>query len=154
MLSLIGHMMQWHVVPEDLPEESNRVELHPTLTDSDGLPAAAIHYRVSENTQRIVEFNLARALEAHQAAGATQSWVAGRKLSTGHNTGTAKMGTDPETSVTDSYGRAHNVPNLYVIDGSVFPTSTGVNVTATICALAKRTARHLIENATAQEVPA
>ena len=147
-------MMQWHVVPEDLPEESNRVELHPTLTDSDGLPAAAIHYRVSENTRRIVDFNLARALEAHEAAGASQSWVAGRKLSTGHNTGTVRMGTDPETSVTDPYGRAHSVPNLYVIDGSVFPTSTGVNVTATICALAKRTARHLIESATAKEVPA
>ncbi|MCW2840943.1 MAG: Gluconate 2-dehydrogenase flavoprotein [Aeromicrobium sp.] len=154
MKSLIGHMMQWHVVPEDLPEESNRVELHPTLTDSDGLPAAAIRYRVSDNTERIVEFNLARALEAHEAAGATQSWVAGRRLSTGHNTGTAKMGVDPETSVTDSYGKAHNVPNLYVVDGSVFPTSTGVNVTATICALAKRTARHMIEGAAAQEVSA
>jgi choline dehydrogenase-like flavoprotein len=154
MRSVMGHMMQWHVVPEDLPEESNRVELHPTLTDSDGLPAAAIHYRVSENTERIVEFNLARALEAHQAAGATDAWVAGRRLSTGHNTGTTKMGHDPETSVVDSYGRAHGVSNLYVIDGSVFPTSTGVNVTATICALAKRTARHLIEGDPAVEVPA
>jgi choline dehydrogenase-like flavoprotein len=154
MRSLVGHMMQWHVVPEDLPEESNRVELHPTLTDSDGLPGAAIHYRVSENTERIVEFNLARALEAHHAAGATQSWVAGRKLSTGHNTGTTKMGENPETSVVDAFGRAHSVPNLYVIDGSVFPTSTGVNVTATICALAKRTARHIVESASTQDVPA
>jgi choline dehydrogenase-like flavoprotein len=153
MRSLVGHMMQWHVVPEDLPEESNRVVLHPSQTDSDGLPAAAIHYKVSENTQRIVEFNLARALEAHQAAGAARSWVAGRKLSTGHNTGTAKMGNDPDTSVVDRFGRTHHVPNLYVIDGSVFPTSTGVNVTATICALAKRTARHLIDRA-ASEVPA
>lgn len=145
-------MLQWHVVPEDLPEESNAVSLHPTLTDSDGLPAVKVHYRVSENTRRIVDFNLARALEAHEAAGATRTWVAGRNFMTGHNTGTARMGDDPATSVVDRFGRAHDVPNLYIVDASVFTTSTGVNPTATICALAKRTAAHLVSNARNQEV--
>jgi choline dehydrogenase-like flavoprotein len=150
----IGHMLQWHVVPEDLPEETNSVSLHPELTDSDGLPAAKVTYRVSENTRRIVDFNLARTLEAHEAAGATESWIAGRNLSTGHNTGTARMGDDPADSVVDRYGRAHDVPNLYIIDGSIFPTSTGVNVCATICALAKRTATYLVGNARTQETGA
>lgn len=153
MRETIGHMMQWHVVPEDLPEEHNAVVLSQDLRDSDGLPAAAVKYRVSPNTRGIVEFNLARALEAHTAAGATKSWVAGRDLSTGHNTGTAKMGTDRESSVTDPVGRTHDVPNLYVIDGSIFPTSTGVNVCATICALAKRTAMHLVQHSSRVEVP-
>ncbi len=152
MKQSIGHMLQWHVVPEDLPEETNFVSLHSELTDSDGLPAAKIHYRVSANTHKIVDFNVARTIEAHQAAGATKSWIAGRNLTTGHNTGTAKMGNDPAASVVNRYGRTHDVPNLYVIDGSVFPTSTGVNVGATICALAKRTATHLVENAHQQEV--
>ncbi|GAA1786828.1 GMC family oxidoreductase [Planosporangium flavigriseum] len=145
-------MLQWHVIPEDLPEETNAVSLHPTLTDSDGLPAAKVRYRVAENTRKIVDFNLARALEAHQAAGATKSWVAGRNFMTGHNTGTAKMGNDPATSVVDRFGRTHDVPNLYIIDASVFTTSTGVNPTATICALAKRTATYIASNARSQEV--
>ena len=45
----------------------------------------------------------------------------------------------------------YDVPNLYVIDGSVFPTSTGTNPTATICALAKRTAKYLVDNARSQQ---
>jgi choline dehydrogenase-like flavoprotein len=147
-----GHLLQWHVVPEDLPEETNVVSLHPSLTDSDGLPAAKVQYRVSDNTRKIVDFNLARTLEAHAAAGAKKSWIAGRDFMTGHNTGTAKMGDDPATSVVDRFGRTHDVPNLYIIDASVFTTSTGVNPTATICALAKRTATYLESNARDQEV--
>jgi choline dehydrogenase-like flavoprotein len=144
MRQSIGRMIQWHIVPEDLPEETNHISLHPTLCDSDGLPAPKVHYRVSENTRRLVDFHLARTLEAHAAAGATRSWIAGRNYTSGHNTGTAKMGDDPETSVVDRNGRTHDVPNLYIIDGSVFPTSTGVNVGATISALAKRAATYLV----------
>jgi choline dehydrogenase-like flavoprotein len=150
----IGHMMRWDVVPEDLPEETNRVSLHPSLTDSDGLPAAKIYYRISENTRRMVDFHLAKTLEAHTAAGATKTWIPGRFRSSGHITGTARMGDDPATSVTDRYGRAHDVANLYVIDASVFPTSTGANVTATICANAKRVATHIAGKASRQEVGA
>jgi choline dehydrogenase-like flavoprotein len=54
------------------------------------------------------------------------------------------MGTDPTDSVVDGWGRAHDVANLYVIDGSVFVTSSGLNPTATIAALALRTADHLV----------
>ncbi|MGY1590901.1 GMC family oxidoreductase [Geodermatophilus sp. SYSU D00708] len=154
MKSSIGHMLQWHIVPEDLPEEENQVSLSTDQTDSDGLPAAKIRYRVSENTRRLVDFHLARTLEAHRAAGAVQAWIAGRNHTSGHNTGTARMGDDPATSVVDRFGRTHDVPNLYVIDGSVFPTSTGVNVGATISALAKRTAVHLVEQARNQAVGA
>ena len=61
------------------------------------------------------------------------------------------MGHDPVTSVVNGYGRAHDIANLYVIDGSVFPTATGVNPTATIAALAKRTATHIANTARNQE---
>jgi len=148
----IGHTLQWHAVPEDLPEETNYVALDHELKDSDGLPAPKVRYRLADNTRRIVDFNLARTLDAHQAAGATEWWIAGRNFTSGHVTGTARMGNDPMSSVTDRYGRIHDVPNLYVIDGSVFPTSTGVNVGATISALARRTATHLIAQARNQEV--
>jgi choline dehydrogenase-like flavoprotein len=145
MKQSVGRTIQWVIVPEDLPEESNYVSLDPVLRDSDGLPAAKINYRISENTHRMTEFNLARSLEAHKAAGASKAWVSVRHYTSGHNTGTTKMGDDPRTSVVDAYGRTHDVPNLYVIDGSVFTTSTGVNVTPTICALAKRTATYIVE---------
>lgn len=53
-----------------------------------------------------------------------------------HNMGTARMGTDPNTSVVNEWGRCHDVKNLFVIDGSIFVTSAGVNPTRTIQALA------------------
>jgi choline dehydrogenase-like flavoprotein len=146
MKQAVGHSIDWIVHAEDLPELTNFVTLDRTLTDTDGLPAPAVHYRTAENTHRIFEFGVARALEAHEAAGATRTWVSHRNLSSGHNLGTARMGTDRATSVVNSFGQAHDVANLYVIDGSVFPTSTGTNPTATICAIARRTAEYLVNN--------
>jgi choline dehydrogenase-like flavoprotein len=152
MKQSVGHMLEWQVVNEDLPEETNYVSLDAELKDSDGLPAPKLHYRTSENTKRNLDFNLDRSVESFLAAGATKAWITRRKVSSGHNLGTAKMGDDPETSVVNRFGRAHDVPNLYVIDGSVFTTSTGHNPTATICALAKRTAKYIADNANHQEI--
>lgn len=147
MKQSIGHMIEWVVVPEDLPEETNYISLDPKLTDTDGLPAPKVHYKVSENTRRMMDFHLQRTLEAHYAAGAKKAWITGRVNTSGHIMGTAKMGNDPKTSVVNAYGRTHDVPNLYIVDGSVFTTSTGVNPTNLICALAKRTATHIVEEA-------
>lgn len=63
-----------------------------------------------------------------------------------HQMGTAAMGRDPSTSVTDSWGRVHGFENLFVCDGSLFPTSIGVNPQLTIAALADRSARHILAN--------
>ena len=146
MKQAVGHSVDWIVHAEDLPEEANCVTLDPRLKDSDGLPAPKVTYKTSENTHRILDFGLNRALEAHEAAGASKAWITFRNFSSGHNLGTTKMGHDPETSVVNAWGQTHDVPNLYVIDGSVFPTSTATNPTSTICALAKRTATHIASN--------
>jgi choline dehydrogenase-like flavoprotein len=53
-----------------------------------------------------------------------------------HNMGTARMGADPERSVVNEWGRSHDVKNLFIVDGSIFVTSAGVNPTSTIQALA------------------
>jgi choline dehydrogenase-like flavoprotein len=71
-----------------------------------------------------------------------------------HLLGTTKMGDDPATSVVDGYGRCHDVPNLYVLDGSSWPTSSGMNPTATIAAMALRNVEHMIAQRSNQEVPA
>ncbi|MFD8097381.1 GMC family oxidoreductase [Streptomyces malaysiensis] len=142
-----GRYTEWGITTEDLPEDHNEVVLDPDATDSDGIPAPRIRYTISENTERMLEFHVDRAAEAHLAAGATSVHPIPVVRESGwHLLGTTRMGTDPATSVVDEYGRAYDVPNLFIIDGSVFVTSTGVNPTATIMAVALRSMRHLADN--------
>jgi choline dehydrogenase-like flavoprotein len=151
----LGHGFEWGIIAEDLPEESNYVTLDAELTDSDGIPAPKIVYSNSDNTRALIDFNLERAKEAHEAAGATRLMVTPLMRDCGwHIMGTCMMGDDPATSVVDGYGRSHDVANLYIYDGSVFPTSSGSNPTATICAVALRSVENLIKTRTTQEVPA
>ena len=71
------------------------------------------------------------------AAGAYQINKAGPLPETGwHLLGTARMGNDPQTSVVNHWGRSHDVKNLFIVDGSIFVSSGGVNPTSTIQALA------------------
>ena len=122
---------------EDLPEECNTVTLDPTLTDSNGIPAPKITYRLGENSGRMLAHGLARGAEAMKAAGAWDVYGEGPVRQTGwHLLGTARMGDDPERSVVNGWGRSHDVKNLFIIDGSVFVTSAGVNPTPTIQAVA------------------
>jgi choline dehydrogenase-like flavoprotein len=142
----LGHNAVWSIVGEDLPEEANRVTLSSDLTDSDGLPGVSIAYRAGENARRLRAWHMERAAESMVAAGAQETLkVPVLTNSGGHLLGTARMGHDPERSVTDPFGQCHDVPNLHIYDGSLFVTSGGVNPTATICALASRCAQHLIE---------
>ena len=143
----LGRSAMWGIIAEDLPEEANRVTLDPLRSDRFGIPAARLRYRLSENSRRLVAFHQARARESLAAAGAYETVVAPFIRATGwHLLGTAVMGEDPERSVVDQWGRAHDVPNLFVYDGSVWPTSSGMNPTATIAAFALRAVEHLIEH--------
>jgi choline dehydrogenase-like flavoprotein len=144
---VFGRSFEWGIIAEDLPEVSNQVVLDPSLTDSDGIPAPKIVYRNSENTHRMIAFHLARAREAMAAAGAASMTTTPLMRDCGwHLMGTARMGTDPQRSVVDEWGQAHDVPNLFIYDGSVFVTSSGFNPTGTICAVALRAVQHLIAN--------
>ena len=150
---LFGHSFEWGIIAEDLPEETNKVVLDPSLTDSDGIPAPKIVYRNSDNTRAMLDYHIARAIEAHEAAGAKRTLSTSLMRDCGwHLMGTARMGNDPATSVVDQWGRAHDVPNLYIIDGSNFVTCAGANPTATIAAVALRCVDHMIEQASNQEV--
>ena len=122
---------------EDLPEETNTVTIDDNLVDSNGIPCPKIDYTLSENSRNMLRFSVDRATEVLKAAGAhdiiSESPIAGGGW---HLMGTARMGSDPDLSVVNEWGRSHDVRNLFIVDGSLFVTSAGVNPTRTIGALA------------------
>lgn len=135
------------VICEDLPEAHNRVTIDPELVDADGIPAPKVTYRLSENSERMLEHAVARGSEALEAAGAKETRAEAPLPPAGwHLMGTARMGTNPATSVVNEWGRCHDVKNLFIIDGSVFVTSGGVNPTNTIQALALHAADRIKNN--------
>lgn len=143
-----GKIIPLAALGEDLPEPHNEVVLDPTLTDVHGIPAPKVSYTMSENSLKMMDDAVARMEELMDAAGAVGT-VSNRTMRGAgwHLLGTARMGSDPDTSVVDEFGRAHEVKNLFVIDGSLFTTSGAVNPTSTIQALALRTADYIKRNA-------
>lgn len=124
-------------VCEDLPEEINRVTLDPFLRDGAGVPAPKITYRLSENSRRMLDHSVKHGTEILVKAGARDIVSRAPLPYAGwHLLGTARMGTDARRSVVNEWGRAHDVKNLFVVDGSVFVTSGGVNPTSTLQAIA------------------
>jgi choline dehydrogenase-like flavoprotein len=138
-----GHSIPILVLAEDLPEAHNRV----TITKdeaADGLPGVKVEYTMSEHSQKSIDFGLARIADILREAGAHHLVTVSPAPVTGwHLLGTARMGKNRTDSVTDSKGRCHDVPNLLVADGSLFPTVGAVNPGSTIGALALMFADHL-----------
>ena len=149
----LGHALAWGIVAEDLPEEHNRIELDYSRVDNAGIPAVKMIYKTSKNTKDLLAFNVARAIDSLREAGAKETIVAPMIRETGwHILGTATMGNDPGNSVVDQWGRAHDVPNLIIVDGSTWPTSSGMNPTPTIAAFSLRATEHAITHRRAQVV--
>jgi choline dehydrogenase-like flavoprotein len=137
-----------------LPLETNRVDLDPEVKDDWGLPAMRITSQSHPDDMKNAEFFRQKSIEVLEAAGATNIWAppAGDSRGSAHNRGTCRMGNDPRTSVVDRYHRAHDVPNLFVVDGSNLVTGGRNHPTMTIQALAFRAAEHLVRSARAGEV--
>lgn len=134
------HIIPLLVMGEDLPEETNRVELDPEVKDSSSIPAPRVTYTYSENSLKMIGHGAAMARQALEAAGAIQILDRGPIQPAAHLMGTARMGNDPKTSVVNAWHQAHDVKNLFSVDGSSFTTSAAVNPTSTIGALALRCA--------------
>lgn len=127
-----------------LPVETNSISLDPTLQDAWGLPAIRMTFAEHPNDVRLNEYMQDRSMELLDAAGAKKSWRFSRDpwFPQVHLLGTCRMGNDPNTSVVDKHHRAHDVPNLIIVDGSSFVTSGRGQPTMTIQALAFRAAEH------------
>ncbi len=135
-----GHSVGIAVMAEDLPEQVNRVELDSKAADSNGIPGARVTYRASDNTIRMLTHGAEAARRVLESAGAARVFDSGRVQNFAHYMGTARMGETPDMSVVNAWNQAHDVPNLFIVDGSSFTTSAAVNPTSTIGALALRAA--------------
>lgn len=135
-----GHTLSIVILAEDLPEESNRIELDGSRTDSHKIPAPKVIYHISENSTRMLTHGIAAAIRVFEAAGAAKIRSTERIGYFAHLMGTARMGTDPKRSVVKADHQVHSVRNLFVVDGSSFATGAAVNPTSTIGALALRAA--------------
>ncbi len=132
-----NHQVGVKMVGECLPREENRVELAEE-TDQYGLPIAKITFGWGDNDRALIEHALDQMQMSMEAAGVADLFRQDQDAN--HLGGTAPMGDDPRTSVVDADCRSWDIPNLWVCDGSVFPTVGGVNPALTIQAIAMRTA--------------
>ncbi len=137
-----------------LPVENNSVSLDPALKDDWGLPALRITYRDHPDDIRIMQFMIDRSREILDAAGARRVWGPDASVQNGsaHFLGTCRMGADPRTSVINPDHRAHDVPNLFLCDGSSMVTSGRGQPTMTIMALAFRAGERISDLARRGEI--
>lgn len=149
-----NHSMAVSMVVHDMPRHDNRVELDDGVVDAWGLPVARITLTPHRNDLDQGRFLIDRCAEIMEAAEATKVDRVYMQRVTGncsHQHGTTRMGDDPETSVLNRWCRAHEVDNLYSVDGGPFPTATGANPTLTIMANAWRVAEHIASARGGQE---
>lgn len=137
-----------------LPVERNSISLDPEAKDAWGLAAMRVTYKDHPDDLKIMKFFTDRGMELLDAAGATKKWAGPVEEQTFgvHLLGTCRMGNDPKRSVVNKYHRAHDVPNLFICDGSSFVTSGRGQPTCTIQALAYRAADHIARMAKNGEI--
>lgn len=137
-----------------LAQDSNNITIDPTSKDIWGRPAIRVTYRDHADDLAMAGFLQARAMELLDAAGAEQAFALPFGEQTGgvHLLGTCRMGDDPQSSVIDKHHRTHDVPNLFLCDGSSFVTSGRGQPTMTIMALAFRAAEQIANAARNNEI--
>lgn len=143
-----NHVAGFKMVGEVEPQEQNRVELDDE-EDQYGLKIPRVTFSYSQNDRRLSRHAETFMRQTLEAAGGSESWL---EADTAHLMGGCRMGSDPERSVTDVDGRSWEIPNLWICDGSLFPTGGGVNPSLTIQALACRIAARIQELARQAEL--
>lgn len=136
-----NHVAGLKMVGEVESRWENRVELAEER-DPNGLRVPRVTFSYSDNDRRLIHHAQASMRKTLEAAGGKEIWV---EHDTAHLMGGCRMGDDPAESVTDADGRTWEIPNLWICDGSLFPTGGGVNPSATIMALACRIGDRIVE---------
>jgi choline dehydrogenase-like flavoprotein len=125
-------------------QRENRVTVDRSRLDAYGIPIPVVRFRFGENDRALWKDMKEKGEEILHTAGVRYMWSATEPSGfASHEVGTARMGNDPRTSVLNAHCQAHDVKNLFVVDGSCFVTFPEKNPTLTIMALAVRTARYM-----------
>jgi choline dehydrogenase-like flavoprotein len=128
---------------EMLPNPQSYIDLNPDARDQFGLPLARRHLTPGDNDWKIFRHSIELTKEVFAATGIRLINEPGRPAGPDHELGGCIMGSDPRKSVLNKWCQTHDIPNLFVVDGSVFPSGSEKNPTLTIMALAARTADHI-----------
>jgi choline dehydrogenase-like flavoprotein len=137
-----------------LPVASNSISLDSAVKDAWGVPAIRMTYTDHPQDLKLYKYFAERSEELLHASGAAQTWqlpVESQEFAV-HLLGTCRMGNDPKTSVVDKYNRAHDVKNLFIVDGSSLVTSGRGQPTMTIQALAFRAGDNIAQFAKRREI--
>ncbi len=149
MMGALGHT-------SCLAVEQNSVSLDDDVKDAWGLPALRITFKNHPDDMKAMQFILDRQMDILHAAGVKKAWVDPttnvETTYSRHLMGSCRMGDDPAISVVNRWNRAHDVPNLFLVDGSSLVTSGRQQPTATIQALAYRAADHIQNAAKRNEI--
>jgi choline dehydrogenase-like flavoprotein len=139
------------IVGEDMPTPQKRITLHPTECDGYGLPVCVLHLDDHENDNAMRAFGYTQSRALYEAAGAERVFES-PPLPLTHNLGTCRMSASPRDGVVNAFGQAHEIPNLFVSDGSQFTTALSAAPTLTIVALALRQADYLAAKMSGNEI--
>jgi choline dehydrogenase-like flavoprotein len=140
---------------ESLARDENSISIDPSLKDKWGIPALHISMTHGENEKALMDDAAATSAEMLEAAGATNIKISSIVATPGmaiHELGTARMGDDPKTSVTDSYCQLHDVKNVFAMDGACFVSSGCQNPTLTMMAITVRACDRLIDRFNKHEI--
>jgi gluconate 2-dehydrogenase alpha chain len=132
---------------ENLPYADQTIDLDPNVRDQWGLPAPRLTYDWRRpNELARVEFLVRKLEELGRAMGAARVWRSplGSGTPGAHHEGGTRMGSDPRASVVNRYGQSWDIPNLFIIGSSTFPSMSGFNPTLTIQALAYMSAEAIV----------
>jgi choline dehydrogenase-like flavoprotein len=143
-LDKYDHMAGMWLVGEDMPQEKNAVTLHATEKDQHGLPVPNVHFDDHANDVAMRDHAYGRGSAVYDAVGAVKTFRTPPYPST-HNLGTNRMSERPQDGVVNKHGQTHDIPNLFVSDGSQFTTGGAENPTLTIVALAIRQAEYVAD---------
>jgi len=130
------------IVGEDMPRETNRVTLNTSIKDKYGNPVPNVHFDDHSNDIAMRNHAFAQGEKIYQAAGAVKTFRTPPYPST-HNLGTNRMSEKAKDGVVNKWGQTHDIPNLFVSDGSQFTTGGAENPTLTIVTLAIRQADYI-----------
>ena len=142
-------LVQLHPYGEVLPRASNRISVEGTPKDRYGVPLFRIEYDIGDNERKMIEAMYDTAEEIlHEMKAEVLPYKRGEIDKFGsaiHEHGTCRMGKDAKRSALNGYCQMHEVKNMFVVDGSAFPTATEKNPTLTILAMAWRASDYLAD---------